>query len=469
MSCLSWLPNLEEIDISAPYLNDKDEQSMKIILKKLVELAPNVRKVTVKTVENLALYPEKVYGLLDELEFRLRSLEDLDLYRKVIEKRAGIRELLISTYQPPSLRDFGDSSSGDYDSDGSDNDDDGDNVERNFHHTLQLFLLNCCSQSLRKMEIQWVNNLDYGLSFPLLVNLKRLTYTNHFTEDFQGLWSAIVSVDYDQSMPNLEQLKIVINTVNRGSRTEVMEIADSEWPDNAVPDLDLELPPRPCSTSSSLKLKLELEMKAIDWSSIHSQFPNIPCLHVQLDHTSVLGSEPCPVSEICRLWPDLQELEITGLNNELGRNYDTDFCGIHEEGVELLRGQSKKYLKNVQIVPIRSCLLTMPSKSCAEEFLITIFDFDTCKTCINFSSVEDLRKVCISLGLKRRASQQDGVQDSSRPLQFISRVTRLVTLGKMENAAVWDYSSSSYKSDSDVDETESEGDVELLFTPESPT
>ena len=89
----------------------------------------------------------------------------------------------------------------------------------------------------------------------------------------------------------------------------MLEIVDYyEWPDVAVPGLDHELTPRPCSTGSSFKL--ELEIKAIDWSSIHSQFPDIPCLHVKLDHTSALGSGPCPVSKICRLWPELQELEI---------------------------------------------------------------------------------------------------------------------------------------------------------------
>ena len=55
------------------------------------------------------------------------------------------------------------------------------------------------------------------------------------------------------------------------------------------------------------------------------------------------------------------------------------------------------------------------------------------------------------MGFRRRLDQQEGIGDHNSTLQFISRVTRLVTLRKMEDATVWDYASSSVKSDSDQD------------------
>ena len=263
MSCLSHLPKLDEIDfsISTPYLTDEDERNMKMTVRNLLECCRDLKKITAKTVDDLALYLEEVYGLLQLLEFRFRDIDDVSLYRKIIEKGPAIKELVLSTCKPTSYRLFHDSRSYDgYDSDqiGTDADDE-DSFERNFHNILELFLVNCCSQSLKKMEIRWGYDWDYGLSFPPLVNLRKLTYTNHFDGDFQGLWSVIVSMDYDQNMPNLEQLKIALNTVDRGNGIEVMESAYVPWPDVQEPDLH---PQRPCCTSRTSWTQINRQIQA---------------------------------------------------------------------------------------------------------------------------------------------------------------------------------------------------------------
>ena len=41
------------------------------------------------------------------------------------------------------------------------------------------------------------------------------------------------------------------------------------------------------------------------------------------------------------------------------RNFDAEFCGIHQEEVELLWNMGEEYLRNVNIVPIRPCVSTM--------------------------------------------------------------------------------------------------------------
>ena len=67
------------------------------------------------------------------------------------------------------------------------------------------------------------------------------------------------------------------------------------------------------------------------------------------------------------------------------------------------------------------------------------------------------------MGFKRKLDQkEEGIPDHST-LQFTSRVTRLVTWRKMENALVWDYASSSVKADSDHHlDTDTDDDEELF-------
>ena len=66
------------------------------------------------------------------------------------------------------------------------------------------------------------------------------------------------------------------------------------------------------------------------------------------------------MTDICQFWPGLDELKIVCKQEKLKRNFDAEFCGIHEEA-EMLRSQAVKYLRGLQLEPIRPCLMTMPS------------------------------------------------------------------------------------------------------------
>ena len=58
------------------------------------------------------------------------------------------------------------------------------------------------------------------------------------------------------------------------------------------------------------------------------------------------------MTDICQFWPGLDELKIVCKQVKLKRNFDAEFCGIHEEEAEMLRSQAEKYLRGLQIVPI---------------------------------------------------------------------------------------------------------------------
>ena len=76
-------------------------------------------------------------------------------------------------------------------------------------------------------------------------------------------------------------------------------------------------------------------------------------------YSQLLERDALPLSEFFELWPDLEELLITGDHNHLVRSYDSDFCGINDEEAELLRGKDEEFLEAVHIVPTKPSLTLM--------------------------------------------------------------------------------------------------------------
>ena len=90
---------------------------------------------------------------------------------------------------------------------------------------------------------------------------------------------------------------------------------------------------------------------------IATVFPHLTSLELKLNK-----SERLACREFWELWPNLEDLKVKGDQLTLVQNYDADFCGIHQEEVELLREMDEGSLGSVQTVPIRPSLLTMRSK-----------------------------------------------------------------------------------------------------------
>ena len=118
------------------------------------------------------------------------------------------------------------------------------------------------------------------------------------------------------------------------------------------------------SATNVWKLTLELNPKKIRWHFINRLFPNVLTLEIQvMEVYSAADNDFLPLNEIFLCWTYLRQLQIIDVVNFAPRCHDDDFCGINNEEAELLREQDEEFLKAVHIVPIRPCLLTMPSKS----------------------------------------------------------------------------------------------------------
>ena len=147
------------------------------------------------------------------------------------------------------------------------------------------------------------------------------------------MWNAMVfSIDYNRNMPGLEEIEIVINTVSEPLGV-VCSSSSLVWPEFDPPTGSFAIN----SSQSVCKLTLELEVRLVRWHVIPSLFPNVRVIELRVIDTILLGQHPLPFAGIFQVWPNLEELEVTGGRNYLDRNYDADFCGIHEQEAEFLR------------------------------------------------------------------------------------------------------------------------------------
>ena len=87
------ISNLPESDLRC------DERSeLKEIVRCIVKAAPKLQKIIAKDTESLEMIPEDKYGLLDQLKFHFRSIQDEDLHAKVADGRPALRKLHV--FQP---------------------------------------------------------------------------------------------------------------------------------------------------------------------------------------------------------------------------------------------------------------------------------------------------------------------------------------------------------------------------------
>ena len=103
------------------------------------------------------------------------------------------------------------------------------------------------------------------------------------------------------------------------------------------------------------------------------------------------------LSEICEMWAELEDLEITGGCNYLERCHDADFCGIDVQEAAWLALMNQDFLQHVHVVPIKPSLLTMRpvprtdrAVKAIEEFCFTDDELLTIRTIKNSPKEIDL-------------------------------------------------------------------------------
>ena len=310
-----YFPHLEEICLTAVSY----DHSLQNILRNLRTKSPNLKKIFIESSSTLRNIPEELYGLVGNLEIlpywvfsdeypfkqvahNNPQLRQLDVY----ETREGDDEQLVSYSQLIQRL-----------------------LQSSEKSLTDLFL---CIDGFRILSL---------LSENALQNLSSLSLEFLETDCLEELWNVLSSIDSDKMMPKLEEMKI-------GDDTEISR-AMREWPPNNSSGA--------FRCSRVWKLTLALKHVTCNMYEIKAAFPNVTSLDLDFRQT-----ERIPCQELWELWPGLEELKVEGVSETLRQNYDAEFCGIFEEEAELLRAQDEEFLRTVQIVPIRPCLLTMRSE-----------------------------------------------------------------------------------------------------------
>ena len=335
-------PRLKEFGVEDKGFKNGSEETQKQILRWMLKDAPNLKKIRLQSLHMLSIVPEELLSyvkLPGELDIRLSTKQDINILGKISQARSCFS--LTRIYEPHAhVKD-------DWDDELADSD-----LRRQFDFHMERILQNH-HDSLRTIEIIGAYPLGV-LLYPPLLNVSKLAISKRFEGELDKLWDAMASINFESVLPNLKEVEIKIKAGFPG-----IDNCDffNEWPvanhGNAFH----------CSTSVR-KLELDVQIQKLTLRPFQVLFRNVSVLHLNfrvcefVDRTRDFG----PVGEIWEGWPQLEELKFYGRWNILNRNYDLDFCGIHEDEANLLKLNSDEYLRSVHIVHIKPCLLTMPSK-----------------------------------------------------------------------------------------------------------
>ena len=338
-------PQLETISIpNLPYDGGRE------CIKRLLRSAPNLKRILVPEGQTLNDLPSDKYNLLFRIPFQVKTAEQEELFRKIVEAEPKLGELQII---PTSAA-----------SDSWEQDEDEDSVDPAVQERSDKMLerlLQTCYATLESICNFGLLNPLGRLSFPPLINLTKITivkwrWTPTGSEKF---WRDISSIDYRGKMPRLEEIEIQ-DTARRFPPDDpqyIIQDKQTEWPTSSTGPLV-----HPQCSSNASKLALNFENKHLNLIPIQSMAPDVTWLELKISHTFKFDVDVAPFSDIWKLWPQLVGLRITVSAKYPNRNYDADFCGIYEEEAEILREKDANYLRNVHIVPVRPSILTMTSK-----------------------------------------------------------------------------------------------------------
>ena len=324
-------PKLEELVlVNVPAITGcKEHDKQKNILTRLLDGAPKLRKIKANGFWTIESVPEEKYALLEVMEFDYSMQMHQDCIPKVLAAKPKLCEL--------NILDFAQS------------------VNRSMSMLDQYLqqLLQDSAQSLESINLHGLCPLG-KISLPSLGNLTKLILRSTFGV-WKGYWTVLSSIDFERVMPLLKDLQVFIRISNGQDVYEDVPL----WPDPMENWNRNEISP---TCRSLKKLRLQVEAGNLNFDLLKSVFPNIVSLTLKMDNNRALDRDVMQLPDICEMWPDLEELEITGDYNFLERCYDADFCGIHEQEAEMLKEMGDEHLQRVKIVPIKPSIPTMRSK-----------------------------------------------------------------------------------------------------------
>ena len=329
---------LERIGISSCW--DKS-QRLKAKPVTLLENANNVKRIEVQETSGLEVVPEDKYELVRKFKFEYGSRSNTEdaLFLKMLRRNLSPTELQVCVPRERSL------SSGGTDAFRK--------ALRQRSDDMLPRILRSCHQSLRTLKITGVYPIG---QFPLMpmTNLSISNQNSDSRPNFEEFWGAIHGVN----MPHVKEIEIRDHsgTLTSTWRSMQADAKKNDWP------VSNKTNSRGASASSARKLKLAISDKRINMIPLRWLTPNIVSLELDVSQSWETEADIVPFLKIWELWPKLEVLKVAGGVNYLERNYDADFCGIHEEEAAFLREMGMDFLTAVHIVPAKPSVLTMLSK-----------------------------------------------------------------------------------------------------------
>ena len=403
---------LEKICISKMFFSS-DASKDKLVLAQLLQSVPNLKKFDVKRVKGLEVIPEDKYELLSKFKFQYRSREDDALFQRMAERSLRPTDLEIALP--------------DRDNNPYNRLSDVKDLCRIFVRTMSPLLF-ACHQSLKNLTITGIfPNIS---RFPLLPmsNLAKVKIINPTS------LQSVLAIDFNKIMPKLEEIELRMEEWDSDDeeaeydrqwfgdvgwcswKKKITSFVKKEWPESSNPNRRT----LPFSSNSTSRLKLTFCSADIDLSPLKFLAPNITSLELDLFQPPYLYEI---FSEIWDFWPRLELVKIKGSGGEHERNYDADFCGIHEEEASYLRGQGEEFLKAIHIVPTKPSPLTMTSESSCK-----IIECPPVVSLTDRLSFTDLRKLSVDIRFWRS-------KDHPRMI-LISDVTKLLVVKRMRERGV---------------------------------
>ena len=312
-------PKLEELTILLARTNDWES-----IFRGMAARSPNLKMLFVNAYPRFFdIIPEDYWPLSGYLEICVEDLLEEGsrraTFEKFVEQKPELRKLEIYECRVESPAE--------------------ERIVKNFF--TQLF--QSCTESLKELHIYQCHLHTVQLSRTPLKNLSYLSLT--ITDERSLAWLSLVPINACTSMPQLEEVLIVVKFRYVGTRIK--------WP-------PLYLGPRPArrAYSSVRKLGLDFKNANVNLYALSAIFPNVSSLTMDFYRSRCIHC-----GEIWEFWPNLEELKIIGEQMTLSQNFDSEFCGIDDAEAAELRELAEDQLLTVQLAPVYPSLLTMRSKS----------------------------------------------------------------------------------------------------------
>ena len=183
----------------------------------------------------------------------------------------------------------------------------------------------------------------YG-TWPSLKNLKELEF-RIMKESQSSVCHGILNfIQYESVFPALQKVHI-------DSR-----FSDADELFNI--DYGLNIRVQKCPSLTLSELVLSLEFCNVNLAHFKKVFPNVTTLRLLSLRSDNI---PC-LYQVCRLWPKLKHLQLSGMAPDFWPNKDSLLCGISRAEAEELSTKDEDFLRTVQIVPIRPCITTLLGK-----------------------------------------------------------------------------------------------------------